>query len=54
MDAEQAAELARAVMPKLALPTHYGSIVGSRKDAEKFRKLMGNAVQVELLVEDAK
>lgn len=54
MDAEQAAELAKAVMPELALPTHYGSIVGSRKDAEKFRKLMGNAVQVELLVEDAK
>ena len=54
MDAPQAAELARAVLPKLALPTHYGSIVGSKKDAEKFCELVGDAMQVELLVEDAK
>ena len=54
MDASQAAELAKAILPKLALPTHYGSIVGSKKDAEKFRKLVSDAMQVELLVEDAK
>ena len=54
MDASQAAELAKAVMPKLALPTHYGSIVGSKKDAEKFRELVSDAIQVKLLVEDAK
>ena len=53
MDAEQAAELARAVMPKLALPTHYGSIVGSKKDAEQFCNLVKEAMQAELLVEDA-
>ena len=54
MDARQAAELAKAIQPKLALPTHYGSIVGSTADAEKFRELVGDTMQVELLVEDAK
>ena len=54
MDASQAAELAKAILPKLALPTHYGSIVGSKKDAEKFCKLVSDAIQVKLPVEDAK
>lgn len=54
MNAAEAAELAKAIQPKLALPTHYASIVGSKSDAEKFRELVGNAMQVELLVEDAK
>jgi len=25
--------------PKLAIPMHYGSIVGSRRDAERFKEL---------------
>lgn len=54
MNAAEAAELAKAIQPKLALPTHYGSIVGSKNDAEKFRELVGNSMQVKLLVEDAK
>ena len=54
MDTIQAAELAKVIQPKLALPTHYGSIVGKKADAEQFRKLVGDAMQVELLVEDAK
>ena len=54
MDAAQAASLAKAIQPRLAIPTHYGSIVGRKSDAEKFRELVGDAMQVELLVEDAK
>lgn len=54
MNAAEAAELAKAIQPKLALPTHYGSIVGSKNDAEKFHELVENTMQVELLVEDAK
>ena len=54
MNAAEAAELAKVIQPKLAIPTHYGSIVGSKNDAEKFRELVGNSMQVELLVEDAK
>lgn len=53
MDARQAAELAKAIQPKLALPTHYGSIVGSKKDAKRFCELVEDTIKVELLVEDA-
>ena len=54
MDALQAAELAKAIDPKLALPTHYGSIVGSKKDAKRFCELVEDTIKVEFLVEDAK
>ncbi|MGC8473522.1 MAG: MBL fold metallo-hydrolase [Candidatus Dormibacteria bacterium] len=37
MDADEAAGLARAMAPSLAVPMHYGFVVGSRDDAETFR-----------------
>ena len=37
MDAVEAAGLARAMAPSLAVPMHYGFVVGSREDAETFR-----------------
>ena len=36
MDAEQAGGLARAINPDLAVPMHYGFVVGSRDDAVVF------------------
>ena len=36
MDGEEAAEACNAFMPKTAVPMHWGKIVGSRKDADKF------------------
>lgn len=39
MDAEEAAQAAEIIKPTLAIPMHYGSIVGSNADAEKFIKL---------------
>lgn len=36
MNPEEAAEAASIIKPSLAIPIHYGSIVGSRSDAEKF------------------
>ena len=39
MNAEEAAKAARKIMPKIAIPMHYGKIVGSKKDAEKFKEL---------------
>lgn len=39
MTADEAAEAARMIQPKLAIPMHYGAIVGSEKDAEKFKQL---------------
>ncbi len=36
MDATEAAGLARALSPKLAVPMHYGFVVGSESDAQRF------------------
>ena len=38
MDADQAAQAATQIHPKLAIPYHWGDIVGGRADAEEFAK----------------
>ena len=42
MNAQEAAEAANLIKPKFAIPMHYGSIVGSINDAEKFVSLVGD------------
>jgi L-ascorbate metabolism protein UlaG (beta-lactamase superfamily) len=37
--AEEAAEAANRIKPKIAIPMHHGDIVGSVKDAQRFRDL---------------
>ena len=40
-NAKEGAELAKAIAPRIeAVPYHYGSIVGSKADADLFRKLL--------------
>lgn len=39
MNAEEAAKAASIIKPTMAIPMHYGTIVGSREDAEKFVEL---------------
>ena len=46
MTPEEAAEAARIIGPKIAVPIHYGSIVGSVKDAINFQKLCACPVEV--------
>ena len=48
MTAEEAAEAAAAIKPRIAVPMHYDAIVGSGTDAEKFKSLVRNC-QVEVL-----
>jgi L-ascorbate metabolism protein UlaG (beta-lactamase superfamily) len=48
MTAEEAAEAAAALKPKIAVPMHYGAIVGSDSDAQKFKSLVKNC-QVEIV-----
>jgi len=38
MTAEEAAKAVEDIKPEIAIPMHYGAIVGSRSDAEKFSK----------------
>jgi len=39
MTAEEAAKAVEIIKPKVAIPYHYGAIIGSKEDAEKFRLL---------------
>jgi L-ascorbate metabolism protein UlaG (beta-lactamase superfamily) len=49
MTAQQAVESALAIRPDLAIPMHYDSIVGSRQDAETFKKALEGKVDVLIL-----
>jgi L-ascorbate metabolism protein UlaG (beta-lactamase superfamily) len=49
MTAKQAAEAARAIKPQIAVPMHYGAIVGSDKDAQEFKKLLNGEIEVRIL-----
>ena len=49
MDAKKAAELINTIQPDVAIPTHYGTIVGKPKDAEVFANNIKSPVQVEII-----
>ena len=46
MNAAEAADLVNRMCPKTVIPTHYGSIVGQKEDAETFSALVDPAVQI--------
>lgn len=49
MDASEAANSALLMKPDIAIPMHYGSGIGTIKDAEKFKELVGKKINVEIL-----
>jgi L-ascorbate metabolism protein UlaG (beta-lactamase superfamily) len=49
MTAEEAAEAVNRMKPKVAVPMHYGSIVGTKADAERFKNLVKAPTRVEIL-----
>jgi len=49
MNVEEAVEAVKAIKPKYTIPMHYGSIVGSEKDAEKFEQLASVYTKVVLM-----
>ena len=46
MTAAEAADAANTIQPEVAIPMHYGSIVGSAKDAEMFKRLANVPVDI--------
>ena len=42
MDALEASSLVKETNPKVVIPIHYGSIVGTKEDATKFKELLKN------------
>jgi len=49
MNAEEAVEAAKRIRPELAIPMHYGAIVGSDRDADKFRRALEGVCRVEVI-----
>jgi len=49
MTAEEAAGAVKAMKVKVAIPMHIGSIVGTKEDAEEFKKLVGDSCEVKIL-----
>lgn len=48
MEADEAGDLARSIAPEIAVPMHFGFVVGSPGDAERFRTF-ADPVKVEVL-----
>lgn len=51
MTADEAARAVKEIKPKLAIPMHYGSIVGSEDDAKAFRELVTSS-KVQILTKE--
>jgi len=49
MTADEAAQAALAINPSLAVPIHYGSLVGSNADADRFKNVLKNKIDVRIL-----
>ena len=50
MDYCEAAQLVNEIKPKIVIPEHYGSIVGTKEDALKFQKLLNNDIECKVLI----
>ncbi len=48
MNAKESASLVNTIEPKIAIPTHYGEIVGTKEDGELFKKLVKEGIRVEI------
>ncbi len=51
MTAEEAAEAVKRINPNVVIPMHYGSIIGSLADAEKFKALVPAEIEVRILTQ---
>ena len=50
MDFKEAAQLVNEIQPKVAVPIHYGSVVGTKQDAEEFIKLLHTNIKGVILM----
>ena len=50
MTYSEAAELINEIKPKIAVPTHYGLIVGNKEDANSFADLVDKEIECKILI----
>lgn len=49
MNAKKAAQALERIRPQVAIPIHWGEVVGSERDAKRFQSLAPEGVRVEIL-----
>lgn len=50
MDCREAAKFVNHMKPKLAIPTHYGTVTGSPDDGKRFAELVNSGIEVRLMI----
>lgn len=50
MNYEEGAKLTNIIKPKVAIPVHYGEIVGRKEDAKEFKKLLEKDIECKILI----
>ena len=51
MDYQEAASLINTIKPRVAIPIHYSTIVGTREDALKFKELLDKDIECRIIME---
>ncbi len=52
MDSKEAIELVNEIKPTMAVPVHYGSVVGTEEDAEMFVRNLKEAIEGKILIKN--
>lgn len=50
MDYKEAAKLINEIKPKVAIPTHYGKIIGNISDGQNFAKLINKEIECKIFI----
>lgn len=50
MDYKEATTLVNKIKPKIVVPIHYGSIIGTKEDAIEFQKLLDSKIECRILM----
>lgn len=50
MNYKEGAKLTNIIKPKVAIPVHYGEIVGRKEDAKEFKKLLEKDIECKILI----
>lgn len=50
MNFKEAANLINEIKPKIAVPTHYGDIVGTKQDEIDFSEMLNPEIECKILI----
>lgn len=50
MNFKEAANLVNEIKPKIVVPIHYGEVVGTKQDAEKFKSILDKKIECVIMI----